>query len=283
MVAIAIAIALLSGCEPTDSVERTNTSTRIVTLAPHLTELVFAAGAGELLVGVSAYSDYPPEAREIPVVSDAFAVDQEQLALLKPDLLLAWQSGTPTHVVSELRMAGYDVETIPTRGLEDVANAIERIGEITGRVEASRSVATDFREAISDLRAANRQKRELAVFYQVSARPLYTINREHYIGELVEVCGGRNIFAELSELAPPVTVEAVVERNPDVMLASDAGGESTFVDWSRWDHLAASRYGNHFVVPADEIARPTPRLASAGVAICNALDRARSNMETIDE
>lgn len=276
-------IALLTACGPQSGTNEPAGHERIVTLAPHLTELVFAAGAGETLVGVSAYSDHPPEAQSLPVVSDAFTVDQEQLALLAPDVLLAWKSGTPAHVVSELRAAGHVVEIIETRGLEDVAAAIERIGEITRRTAAATDIAAQFRNAISDLRAANRDKSEVSVFYQVSARPLYTISGDHYIGEIIGLCGGRNVFADVGELAPAVSVEAVVERDPEVMLAADAGDGDPFADWLRWEHLAANRFGNRFRVSADEIARPTPRLAAAATEICAALDTARSNLEPGNE
>jgi iron complex transport system substrate-binding protein len=256
---------------------------RIVTLAPNLTELVFAAGAGELLVGVSAYSDFPPEAGTLPVISDAFTVDQEQLALLKPDLLLAWQSGTPVHVVDELRAAGFNIEAITTRGLDDVPAALLRIGELTGHNEQARVAAEKFQQSIEDIRRQYSAASEVSVFYQVSARPLYTINSEHFIGEILSLCGGRNIFAERSELAPSVSVEAVIDRDPEVLLAASDSGEMPFADWQRWDRLAANRYGNHFVVGSAEIGRATPRLLLAAQQVCAALLTARANREAAEE
>jgi iron complex transport system substrate-binding protein len=250
-------------------------ASRIVTLAPNLTELVFAAGAGASLVGVSAYSDYPAEALKLPLVGDAFMVDQEQLALLQPDLLLVWQSGTPTHVVDELRRAGYRVEVIRTRSLDDIATALTRIGELTGHVEDAAGVATAYVDGLRSLAERNRDKTSLRVFYQVSQRPLFTVNQEHYVSELIAICGGSNVFADLNDLAPTVDVEAVIERNPEVMLASTDAGTQAFDVWKRWPHVAANKYGNQFLMPADEIGRATPRLLTAGVAVCDALDTAR--------
>lgn len=268
----------LSACgQDTQVAAEQETPRRIVTLAPHLAELVFEAGAGDLLVGVSAWSDHPPEVRGLPVVSDAFTVDQEQLALLHPDLLLAWQSGTPAHLVSELRERGYRVEVVRTRGIGDVADAVETIGELVGRQELAAARAAAMRSDFEHLRHQQAGKARVSVFYQVSARPLYTINDEHYIGEIIGLCGGTNVFGPIEELAPPVSVESVIERNPDVLLATDAN-DAPFEDWSRWPALAANRYDNRFTIPADLIARPATRLVAAAVAVCDALDTARERL-----
>lgn len=250
---------------------------RVVTLAPNLTELVYAVGAGDSLVGVSAWSDFPPEALELPIVGDAFSVDHEQLALLEPDLLLVWESGTPQHTVDELIKHGYTVERIRTRGLVDVAVAVRRIGELTDRGREADIVAARYLQTLEDLRESQRDSSPISVFYQVSARPLYTVNREHYVSELIETCGGKNVFADLDELAPGITVESVVDRNPEVMLASTDAGDDAFEEWQRWPAVSANLYGNLFLLPADEIARATPRLVQAGGAICLALQKARFN------
>lgn len=248
---------------------------RVATLAPNLTELVFAAGASNTLVGVSAYSDYPPAARDLPIIGDAFVVDQEQLVVLQPDLLLVWESGTPAHVVDELRRAGYNVEVIRTRRLEDVASALRRIGELTGHAATAQQVAKGYLRDLQSMREQYAGVAQMRVFYQVSRRPLFTVNGEHYVSELIDLCGGENIFADLGDLAPTVDVEAVVERDPEVMLASSDAGEDAFLEWQRWPQLAANRLQNHFVMPADAIARATPRLVVAAQAVCEALRVAR--------
>lgn len=275
---LALVISCGAACDPREpdrAADKAGTAaTRIVTLAPHLTELVFVAGAGDRLVGVSAFSDYPPAALGIEVVSDAFTVDQERLALLSADLVLAWQSGTPVRVVDELRQAGYRVEVIRTRGLEDIAAAVRQIGALTGSAVRAGEVADAFSADLMALRERYGDRAPVRVFYQVSGRPLYTINGEHYIGEIIALCGGRNVFADVGELAPAVTVEAVVDRNPEVLLASDADTDP-FSDWRRWGHLDANRYGNHFTVNADAIGRPSLRVAEAAATICRQLETAR--------
>lgn len=250
-------------------------ATRIVTLAPSLAELVFAAGAGDALVGVSAYSDFPPAVAALPRVGDAFTIDQERLALLRPDMLLAWESGTPSHVVDELRQAGYRVEVIRTRSLDDISATVVRIGELTGTQREAREVAAEFTAALQALGDRYRDTELIRVFYQVSKRPLYTVGPDHYASELIVLCGGRNVFEDVGELAPAIDVEAVVDRDPEVMLAGDAAGSDAFSEWDRWPSIAANRYHNRFLLPADELSRPTPRVLTAGAVICEALQIAR--------
>lgn len=255
------------------------TSQRIISLSPHLAELVFAVGAGDRLIGVSAYTDFPQAASRIPVVGDAFMLDFERLTLLQPDLLLAWESGTPAYVIEELQSLGFKVEIIRTRDLEDVPQALRRIGGLTGNAANADAVAGDFEAGLDALRKRAAGASPIAVFYQIGKRPLYTINGSHYVSQLIEVCGGRNVFADLGKLAPLIGVEAVIERDPEVMLAADDAGPDAFSEWDRWPGIAANRYGNRFLMPAASIGRATPRLIDAGNAICDALERGRSNRD----
>ncbi len=248
---------------------------RIVTLAPNLAELVYAVGAGEQLVGVSAYSDYPAAVESLPVVGDALMVDLEQLALLRPDVLLAWESGTPSHVVDEFRVRGYRVATIRTRQLQDIASALRRIGELTGHADEAELVANRFQSDLQELADDYAGTTEIRVFYQVSSRPLYTVNGSHYVSELIELCGGRNVFEDLGELAPMIAEEAVLERDPEALLAADVDGSDAFAVWARWPLMSANRYDNHFLIAADEIGRPTTRLIAAGREICQSLQLGR--------
>lgn len=252
---------------------------RVVTFAPHLAEIMHVVGAGEQLVGVSAWSDFPREVLELPEIGDAFTVDQEQLSLLRPDLILVWESGMPAHTVDDLRKLGYRVESIRTRGLEDVVAAIRRIGALTGREETAEQAAARFTASFDALREEYLDASPIDVFFEVSARPLYTVNREHFISEIISVCGGRNIFDDLEGFAPSVDVEAVISRDPEVMLAGANLGDDAFADWARWPNLAANRYGNQFLLPDETIGRPSPRLELAGRSVCLALERARHNRE----
>jgi iron complex transport system substrate-binding protein len=278
-IAVVACCAALAACSPEPSVPLAETEPvrRVVTFAPHLAEIMFEVGAGEQLVGVSAWSDFPRAVLELPEVGDAFTVDQEQLSLLRPDLVLVWASGMPVHTVDDLRQRGYRVESVTTRNLADVAAAMRRVGELTGHAEGGEEAAARFEAVFDGLRRAHADDEAISVFFQISARPLYTINREHFISEIIAVCGGRSIFDELNEFAPPVSVEAVLDRDPEVMLAGANLGERAFEEWQRWPDMTANRLGNQFLLPDETVGRPSPRLTMAAGSVCLALDQARKN------
>ncbi len=248
---------------------------RIVSLAPHLTELVFAAGAGELLVGVVEYSDYPEAARSLPRVGDAWRVDMERLLVLEPDVVLTWASGTPDDVIERLEALGLAHREIATYRLADVPTALRMIGEIAGTTATAASVATQFEREIEELRRGHADARPLSVFIQLDDQPVYTVNGRHIISEVVELCGGRNVFAGLPQLAPPVSLEAVIAADPEVIVSTDDTITDPLAMWRRWDRMRAVRAGAVYSLPADLMARPTPRLVAGTRATCAALDDAR--------
>lgn len=252
---------------------------RLVTLSPHLAELVVTAGALDKLVGVSAYSDFPEDVRALPRVGDAFLVDLEALALLEPDVVLAWESGTPASTVENLRQQGHRVEVLRTQRLADVATALETIGRLTGTEASADAAARRFVADIDRLGQAFDHRADVRVFYQISTRPVYTVNEAHFVSELITLCGGENIFSDLDELAPLVSEESVLARDPEAIIAGgvpgDTAGDDPFSEWRRWETLAANRYGNFFTIDADLLARATTRLVHAGRSICEALDAAR--------
>lgn len=287
----ALALAITAGCDADarrgDPSAADRSASRIVTLSPHLAELVDRVGAREMLAGVSAHTSLDDGAPMPPEIGDAFVVDLESLALIDPDLILAWASGTTGRTVEELRARGYRVEVVVTKRLADVAVALERIGELTGRADAAAEAGRQFTDALARLRQEYADKPVIRVFYQISALPLYTINGSHFVSELIALCGGRNIFADLDELAPLVSEEAVLSRDPEVILAGvpdpqDAPGE-IFSAWQRWPTMAANRHGNRFVIDAALISRPTPTLIEAGRKICNALDKARARRASTND
>jgi len=283
--AILFALLFLTACtDSTDSAISFNesgnelASQRIVTLAPHLAELVYSAGAGESLVGVSSYSNFPKAVKSLPQIGDAFLIDQEQLLLLRPDFLLAWENGTAAGTVDELRERGYRVEVIRTDGLHDIADALVTIGQLTGHEDEANSVARKFLGDIESLRKRYADRHPIRVFYQIAPRPLYTVNADHYISELIDLCGGENIFSDLGALAPLVSEESVLIRDPELMIAGRTmDGDSPLDEWQRWPVLTANVLGNFFYVPADLLARPTPRLVQAGRLICESLEDGRRN------
>lgn len=281
--ALLIAALLLAGCgrdAPAPPEGDPGGARRVVTLAPHLAELMVAAGAGEQLVGISAYTEYPPEVAGLPLVGDAFTVDLEQLRLLDPDLVLAWGSGMPRHTIEGIEAAGFRVVTLTTRTLDDVAVAVEEIGRLTGNATSAAREARRFRERIAALESRFGGETPVRVFFQVSARPLYTINGEHFISELIEVCGGQNIFAALTELAPAIDVEAVLARDPEAVIVGS--GAAGLDPWRSFETLTATRAGNLLAVDADHLARASTRLDDAGERLCEVIVEARRNLQRVD-
>jgi iron complex transport system substrate-binding protein len=251
---------------------------RIVSLAPHLAELVFAAGAGELLVGVVEYSDYPEAARRLPRVGDAWRVDMERLLALKPDLVLTWASGTPDDVVARLTSLGLAQREIVTYRLADVPAALRAIGELAATERTAEAAARDFERQMAELARANAGARPIRVFIQLDDQPLYTVNGRHIISEVVGLCGGRNVFAALPQLAPSVSLEAVIAADPEAIVSTDDTIADPMSMWRRWDGMRAVRTGAVYALPADTMARATPRLTAGTRATCAALDDARRRL-----
>jgi len=249
---------------------------RIVSLAPNLTELAYAAGAGSTLVGTVEYSDYPAAARALPRVGDAWRVDPERVLELRPDLVLAWSSGTPGDTVAQLESLGLKVVSIPTYRLADVATALRTIGKIAGTSAVAEASAEAFDSGIRRLRAVHTGVPKLSVFIEIDDEPLYTVNGRHVISEVVELCGGRNVFAELPQLAPPVALEAVLALDPQVILSTDDTIADPQALWRRWTQLAAVRDGAIYSMSSDTLTRATPRLADGAREVCAALDDARA-------
>ena len=248
---------------------------RIVSLAPNLTELAYSAGAGAKLVGAVEHSNYPAAARALPRVGDAFRFDFERIAALKPDLVLAWRTGTPVQAIERLEALGFRTVVIGTSRLEDIAAALRQIGALAGTEAAAEPAAADFERALAALVERNANAREVTVFYQISLEPLFTVNDQHLISELLRACGGRNVFGAVSELAPVVGIEAVLARDPEVIIAPREGGAEELAFWRRWPDLAAVRRDNLFAVDADLVARATARSLEGAEEICRALDEAR--------
>jgi iron complex transport system substrate-binding protein len=249
---------------------------RIVSLAPNLTELVFTVGAGERLVGADVFSNYPPQARSIARVGDAFQVDYERVLTLEPDLVLVWDTGTPEPVIEKLRHLGLPVERVSTTHLDDVPRALRRLGELTGTSAAAERAAQEYASSLAGLRQEHADDAPIDVFYQIASAPLYTINSEHLISEIIVLCGGRNVFADLGQLAPPVSREAVLDRNPEVILAGDDVADDPFAGWRQWQRLRAVELGNLFVLRVDRVARATTRTVDGAREVCSVLEQARA-------
>ena len=252
---------------------------RIVSLAPHLTELAFTAGAGDRIVATVEYSDHPAAARTIPRIGDAFRVDLERLVALRPDAVLVWESGNPAPTIERIRALKLPVVAFRTQRLEHVATALREIGRLAGTSEVAERAAADYERRIQELRDSYRNRTPLRVFIEVDDRPLYTVNGKQIISEIVELCGGRNVFADLNELAPAIGIEVVIAANPQAIISTDDTVPDAAAEWSRWRHIEAVRTGNVYTLRSDDIARATTRLTVAAEAVCRTLDTARERLQ----
>jgi iron complex transport system substrate-binding protein len=266
---IALLIAHLAGAEP---------ARRIVSVAPHLTELAFAAGAGDRIVATVEYSDHPAEARKIPRIGDAFRVDLERLLALQPDAVLVWESGTSMQMIERIRSLKLRVVTYRTNRLEDVAAVVRAIGQLAGTSAVADSAALRFERDIDALRVQYRGRSPISVFVQINDKPLYTVNGKQIMSEIVELCGGRNVFAQLSELAPAIGIEAVIAANPQAIISTDDTVPDAAQEWREWRHITAVRANNVYTLHSDDIARATTRLTVGAQEVCRTLDTARQHL-----
>ncbi|MCF8200042.1 MAG: cobalamin-binding protein [Sulfuritalea sp.] len=255
---------------------------RIVSLAPHITELLFAAGAGNRMVGNVEYGNYPPAAKTLPKVGGYSRFDLEAVVALNPDLVLGWESGNSPASISRLRSMGVTVHLSQSNRIEDIPDELERIGKLAGTEKAASKAAADFRQRYAELAARYSQRPPVRVFYQVWNQPLMTINNKQIISDAIRLCGGRNVFPNLPLLAATVTVEAVIESNPEVIVASgmDESRPEWLDDWKRWASMAAVAKGNLYFVPPDLIQRHTPRILDGAKILCEHLETARGKRGT---
>ena len=250
---------------------------RVVSLAPNITEILFFIGAGEQVVGVVEYSDFPPAARDLPVIGSHNRFDVEQILSLKPDLIVGWLSGNSQDDLQGLKELGLPVFISEPGTVDDIVSLMERLGELTGHEAQSLSQAVAFRASFNASRENYSTRRRVRVFYQVWEQPIYTLNGDHVISQLISLCGGTNIFSDLKQLAPVVSLESVLARDPEVIVGGGIFGQTPpwAERWQSWPTVRAVRNRHIYAVDSDHIARMGPRLAEGVEALCLVIDKAR--------
>lgn len=235
----------------------------IVTLSPNLAELVFAAGGSHKLKAVVEWSDYPEAVKKLPRIGNAFRLDMEQLLILKPDLVIAWDSGNPADVLEKIETLGIPVWRTGVSTPGQIADLLENIGKALATTQTAQIAATDYRRELTSLRQDYQQLPSFRYFIQLYAQPLYTVNGEHLISHALAVCRGENVFSKLTTLAPAVSHEAVLSAAPEVIFYTQSDNpESTHNNsaeiWSPW--LGSSPDPRFTRLNPDWITRPGPRL-----------------------
>jgi iron complex transport system substrate-binding protein len=250
---------------------------RVISLAPHATELLYAAGGGQAVVATVEYANYPEAAKALPRVGTYSAFDLERIASLKPDLAVVWGSGNPPGQVAQLRRLGIPIFVSEPRQLSDVPSTLRRLGQLLGTDLTATRAAEQFEQRLSALRQRYGGKRAVSVFYEIWNQPLMTVGGEHIISSVINLCGGRNVFAEIDQPASAIGIESVLRANPEAIVASGMGEERPdwLDDWKRWKTLRAVERGHLFFVPPDLLQRHTPRILDGAELLCAALDKVR--------
>jgi iron complex transport system substrate-binding protein len=250
---------------------------RVISLAPHITELLFAAGGGSHVVGVVSYSDFPEEAKKIPQVGSNRELDLERIMALKPDLIVVWRHGESERQVEMVRKLGIPMFHSEPQKLDDIPDNVAKLGQLMGTDAVARPAADKLRGQLADLRARYASRPVVRSFYQVWDKPLYTLNGRHIVSDALHLCGGENIFANLPVTAPVVSVEAVLQANPEAIFATaekNYGGTSM---WKAYPTLTAVRNDNLFTVDGNLLNRAGPRMIAGAAQLCEKLELARSH------
>ncbi|GAA0847181.1 cobalamin-binding protein [Marinobacter szutsaonensis] len=253
---------------------------RVVSLSPGATELLFSAGAGDSVVAVSAWSDYPPQAAELPQVGDSNRLDLEAIVSLKPDLVVAWTDGNSRAQLDRLANLGVPVFWLAPREFEDIAGAVETLGRLTGHTPVAERSVTEFRAGISTLQATYRDSAPVRVFYQVWHQPLMTVNGDELISKAITLCGGRNVFADLPRLVPRISVETVLAADPEAIVTAGRGDSDHdwLASWQSYPSVTAVARDNLFLVSPSLLQRPTFRMLEGARELCGILEQARARL-----
>jgi len=251
---------------------------RVVSLAPHVTELLFAAGATNQIVGTVSYSDYPSAAKKVPLVGSYNRIDIENILSKKPDLIIAWSSGNSTDDIHKLKSLGLKVFVSEPKSFADVAENIRSMGRLMATEKAAQSVVSKFLADLKKLKEDFPNNKPVRVFYQVWNDPLMTISDAHLIGKIISFCRGENVFGDLSTIAPRVSIESVIEKNPDVIIAGMTKDRQLWLkEWDKWKLIKAVKNRHVYPIDASLVIRQTPRILQGTRKMCEILNEVRKN------
>jgi iron complex transport system substrate-binding protein len=254
---------------------------RVISLAPHVTELLYAAGGAERIIAAVDYSDYPEQAKRLPRVGSNREVDMERIAALKPDLLVVWMHGSSERQIEQIRALGIPMFHSEPKKLNEIPSNLTRLGQLMGTETVANAAAADMRKQLSALAAQYSRRPTVRMFYQVWHKPLYTLNGSHIVSDAMRLCGGENIFADMKVTAPVVGIEAVLQEDPEVILGgARSKDENSVANWSAYPALTAVRRANVMQVDGNLLNRSGPRMIAGAAALCEKLELARQHRKT---
>ncbi len=253
---------------------------RIISLAPHVTELLFAAGAGSKIVGATSYSDFPEEAKQIPQIGDNRQLDMERIIAMKPDLIVVWMHDSAERQIEMLRQLRIPMFHSEPRTLADIGDSMLRLGQLAGTEKIAQPAAAALQNQLAALRAKYAGRPTVSMFYQVWDKPLYTLSGAHIISEAIRLCGGRNIFDSMKVVAPVVTPEGVLQEDPEVLIGTSEKSakekDGGLAMWRQYASMKAVRNNNLYNLDGNLTNRAGPRMIAGAAALCEALETART-------
>lgn len=248
---------------------------RVIALAPHVTEMVYAAGGADRLVAAVDYSDYPEAAKRLPRVGSNRQIDMERVAALKPDLIVVWMHGSSERQIDQIRALGFPIFHSEPKKLDDIASNLQRIGKLMGTGAVAEPAAAEIRAKLAALSAQYVKRAPVRMFYQFWNKPLYTLNGEHIISDAARICGAENVFARLKVTAPVVDIEAVLQENPEAIISGSTAPDGGLEMWQAVPGMTAVKRGNLFQVDGNLLNRSGPRMIDGAAALCEKIDLAR--------
>lgn len=249
-------------------------SHRVISLAPNITEILFAIGAGKNMVGTSTFSNFPEKAKTIPIVATYNHVDLERIVAQRSDLVIAWKVGNPTAEIDQLKKIGIKVYEASFQNILDIAKEALRFGQLLGLQKSAQRFTRVFIENYYSMQKKYQNKKTITVFYQLSLHPLMTLNNQSPVGQVIQLCGGKNIFGQMTTVAPIVDIESVLIRNPDVILIG-VGGVAFIKDknnilqfWKQFPELSAVKKHHIYFFNSSTIERYGPRILNGASRVC---------------
>ena len=261
-----------------DKLKLADVAQRIISLSPNTTEILFHIGAGEKIVGADEYSNYPKQANDILRVNNHAAANYELILSLKPDVVIAWQSGNGEKIISRIRELGIPVFVVETGNLQDIPYLYRRLGQLSGYEKQSNIQAEKFSSRLNQLRKTFSSREEIRLFYQIWNEPLMTLNGDHMVTDIIELCGGVNIFSDAAALVPYVNVESVLAADPQVIITGGKS-KSDLLDsgfWDKWPSLSAVKNQHLYAIPSDLLQRHSDRMLEGTGLMCEYIDLVRS-------
>lgn len=258
-------------------VELPEPAKRVVALSPHIVENIFSVGGGEKIVAAVEYSDYPDQAKLISRVGRFDSISLEKIVALQPDLVIVWGSGGGLKFVDRLTSLGLSVYVDDPKNLKGIANSLKQFSILLGKETVGMPVANEFEQLLQQYRQQSLSTKPVSVFYQLWHNPIQTVNGDHVINDVITLCGGENIFAKTQSIAPKVNVESVLQKNPQVILASGVDDQKPawLNEWNKWPSLSAVKSSHLYHIPPDFLQRHTLRIATGIELVCNYLTDAK--------